>query len=205
MISGGFNQETEGIILKIHQTTNNALILKVITADYSLLTVYAPYAKNSKKRYGQLDLFDWGLFTIKENQLGLYGLHEFSAKSSFPGVRNSLDKIIVVSCVAEILEQIIPENDPSSLPSFITVKDYLLSLERLTELTEILKLTHLCLLELLVDAGIVEREELATPNGKNLIRMIMETERYLGKQLKLKFEIEKLIQELKRSQGSDLT
>lgn len=192
------NQETEGIILKIHQTTNNAFILKVITADYSLLTVYAPYAKNSKKRYGQLDLFDWGLFTVKENQQGFYGLDEFSAKSSFPGIRNSLDKIIVVSCVAEILEQVTPENDPSSLPSFITFRDYLLSLESLNELTEILKLTHLCLLDLLVDSGIVDQEELSTPNGRNLVRMMNYTEKYLGKPLRSKFEIENLIRRLKR-------
>ncbi len=192
------NQETEGIILKIHETTNNAYILKVITEDYSLLTIYAPHAKNSKKRYGQLDLFDWGIFTIKDNQQGIYRLQEFSAKSSFPAVRDSLDKIIVVSCVAEILEQTTPENDPSSLPSFKTFKEYLLSLEHLSELREILKSTHLCLVELLVDSGIIDSEQLAIPSSKNLIKLIQATEHYLGRQLRLRLEIEKLIKSLKK-------
>lgn len=193
------NQETEGIILKIHETTNNALILKVLTLDYSLLTIYAPHAKSSKKRHSQLDLFDWGLFSLKENQLGLHGLQDFSTKSSFPSLRASLDKIIVVSCVAEILEQITPENDPSSHSYFPTFKEYLVLLENLTALNEILKLTHLSLLDILSNSGTIALEEFSTPSGNNLLGLITNTEQFLGKNLKLKSEIARLIQKLKQA------
>ena len=194
------NQEIEGIILRIFETTNNGYILKILSQEFSLITAYAPFAKNSKRRYGQLDLFDWGYFTIREKTEGQFSLQEFEARSSFPKIRQSLDSIVSVSLIAEILEQLTPEGELHTDQNFQIFKNYLLGIEDLSQLSEILKKTHHCLIAILKNVGILEDDILITPTAKNFLSLIDQTENYLGKKLKLRGDVSSLIKRLKTTQ-----
>ena len=189
-------QETEGIILKLSETTNGAYVMTVITEEHALLNIYAAYAKNSKSRFGKLDLLDWGILSYSDNPRGLHNLAQFAPRSSFPGIRSSLEKIIVSSCLAEIVGKISPENDPNCPDNFLILRDLLLALEPLADLKNILKNVHQALFQLLHHSGGIDCQPFEQPSAKNLSAMIRQTETYLGQNLKSSSELQGILKTL---------
>ena len=110
-------QREKAIIINIHPSGEKNLVVKAISEESGKLVLFAAQAKNSTKRFGKIDLFDWGMIEYHSGKGNLLILDSFKSISSFPELRSNFQKIITASCFLEIIDKICPEQDPNS-PEF---------------------------------------------------------------------------------------
>lgn len=184
----------EGIIVRTYETGDSNLVLRVITKDLGKLVFFAPFAKKSTKRFGKLDIFDWGKFTFKSKDSDMLLLNSFDSISSFPKLRDTFEKLILSSFLAEVFDAYVPENDPHSTELFKVLVGSLKILENEKDLKLQLKSIHNSLFLLLRFEGVEPKKDLVTPSLNNLTSLIMLAENHAEKRFETSSEIKKILE-----------
>lgn len=192
------NNTEDGIILRTYQSGDANLVLRVITKNNGKLILFAPFAKKSTKKLGKLDILDFGSFTYEEKQNEFKVLKEFQCYTSFPQLRNSLDKIIIATFLAEVFDIFVPENDPHSQELFDLFFYKLQEIEIKKELKYDLKLLFEAIWSLLTFSGHKPKKQYIIPSYNNLKSLIELAEGYAEKKFETTKEIIIILDRLKK-------
>ncbi len=106
---------TDGIILRLVDYGENDLIVGILTSSHGKLSVFAPSARKSQKRFGAgLDLFTYiqiDMAPPRNIQSHLWRLHRIELLDPHLGLRKDLSSLATASYLAECLWNFVGEGD----------------------------------------------------------------------------------------------
>lgn len=105
--------KTLAITLKRSDYSDTSQIVSFYTLDYGRIHVLAKGSKRYKKKFTSvLDLLTYNeIVFIKRDSAKLWTLTEWELIDNFPGLRENLDKFYSASYVAELVGELMEEND----------------------------------------------------------------------------------------------
>lgn len=195
---------TKGIAVQTYLSGESSLVAIFITADYGKLKAFAPQARKSQKRFARLDTFDFGTISCEEQDKNhLHLLKEFKSLSSFPSIRESLDKLFCVSFITEVCEQLTPEADPHCRENFSILLNTLQSISECHLSKDYFKNLQNGLFNLLIATGFEINQKYQTPTLLNLTHLLHYCEEISGRKIHSKENMLKLLQEFSRKSNTE--
>lgn len=208
MKSPTFNYMThsilEGIVVRIIQSGESDLLIRVASAEIGKVTLFAKHARKSRKRFGStLDLFDHGRFETKQGKGELLVLQSFSPIGSFRHLRDSLVKLTSATAICEAFDLLIPDEAGETADLYESLILSLQAIEESTNTQTALKVCHLSLVSLLHNSGLLEISQSPPPSVKNLRKLLHVIEQTGERRLSSKEMLLGLIQDFESKRASN--
>jgi len=176
---------SKGIILKIQPYSENDLIVKILTADYGVISLIARHARKSKRRFSNPpDLFERGNFRFRRGHGNLFTLEDFSPHGAFKELRNSLAKVAAASVLCECFEQLVKEEAEEPKPLFELLERALEGIEYAEKTAHTLTVCCSTLSKLLALSGFRPAETMPHSNHQSLMKLLNAVESITERTLK---------------------
>lgn len=196
----------EGTVIRSYPSGDSDLVIRILTRELGKIAVFAARARSSGKRRGtSLEVFDTGVFTIRERRGGLASLNNFKPTQSWRDLRENLNKLGVASVICESFDILIREEQSHSAENgdlYEILNLGMTAVNEAGELKEILKAGYVTLSSLLAVTGYQDSSKVAVPSAKNLLLLIDHLERCAEKQLLSKGALQSSLAELKKNPDS---
>ncbi len=191
-----------GIILRAYPSGDSDLVLRVLTEERGKISVFARAARRSKKRFNAIpEPLDLGRFELSPARGDLYGLKSYFPQTSFPDLRNSLNKLSLASFVCESCDALLVEDD-SHKSFYEALKEHLRLIDQSPNLRETFRHAYACVEDLLGYTGYLSLEEREVPSWNQLVKKIKLIEEISEKQLLSKTILPDILKELKTEQSA---
>lgn len=185
----------KGIVVKAFPYGDADLILKVICTPGGKLSLFAKRARKSKRRFSfGIELFDYGLFEISHGPGSMSNVKNFSPQKSFMALRDNLTKLTAATTLVESFEILVNEDDNSGANLLELLISSLESIESTSEAPLILRITYLCLANLLVRIGYRDISKIQPASAQRLLTVLDEIEFYSERQLLTKTALQDVIE-----------
>ena len=189
----------KGIVVKAFPYGDADLILKVICSPGGKLSLFAKRARKSKRRFSfGVELFDYGLFEISHGSGSMANVKNFSPQKLFMALRDDLTKLTAATTLAESFEILVNEDDSSGENLLELLISSLKSIESASEASLILRITYLCLTNLLVRIGYRDISKIQPASAQRLLTVLDEIEFHSERQLLTKTALQDVIEFTKR-------
>lgn len=104
----------KGVVLKIANSSENDKILTVLTAEKGKIRVFCKGAKKVKSAFlSSTEFLSFSDFILFEGNSDLYHLNSAEAIQVFYNLRMDIDKLMVASCMAQIMNDVCQEEELS--------------------------------------------------------------------------------------------
>lgn len=194
------NLQCDGIVVQTYLSGESSLVAVFITANQGKLKAFVPQARKSQRRFSRLDVFDCGSINLELNsKTHLHILKEFKCQTSFPSLRESLDALFCAGLLAEVIENLTPEEDPNSVQNYTILFQALSQLSKSSEARELLSTLQNALFNLIIASGYEIDEKLSNPTVLNLTHLLHYSEELSHKKLRNKDNILNLIRDFKKT------
>ncbi len=171
-------------------------MLKVITRSHGKLTLFAPHARKSRKRFGStIDVLDWGVFQTARGKGPLPIMQSFTPRSSFPHLRSSFEKLALATFVCEVFDLLLPEDAVEKDEVFEGFQLCLRALDEAGDLKTALRSCYLALSGLLVASGLIRQAE--QPSANALMRLAARVEEYAQRPLQTREQLKMVLDALR--------
>lgn len=132
-------ETVSGIVLRQVDYKDNDYILKILTTNNQLFSLYAKGVKKatSKNSYG-CSLFAQSMFVYEQKDNKLPYLITATTQKIYKHIFQDYDRMICASVIANIMEEILTQENNVSYPSFNVLQQYFQALEDNADLTTIM-------------------------------------------------------------------
>jgi len=193
-------EQVYGIVLRAIPSGDSDLIVHIVSPENGRLTAVAPRMRKANQRSGvRLDGFDLGTFELKRGRSNLPTIGLFIPQSSWPEIRENLDRITATSCICESILMLLPEGSISDDGLFEITIDSIQKLCKTSEIREILAILLQSLEKILTSTGYMQ--EFSSKGGaKRLAYLLSAIEEVGESRLVTKSAVEQIINRFYREQ-----
>jgi len=192
-----------GIVIRAFPYGESDLILRILGEHSGKVSAIAKGARKSRKRFsGSFDLFDFGMFELKEGKSELYFLQKYTAHKGFNSVRSNWDKLTTASIVCEAFDMLIKEDMGDEVTVFDGLYQGLGAIDKAGSSKEVLKYCHTTLRDLLSYSGFLSAQAIA-PSAKNLLRLIKQIESFSEREMQSRKALLMLLSSLRKGQVAE--
>lgn len=192
----------DGIVIRSQAAGDADLILTVLCEIEGKRSFMAKQARKSRKRFGSsFDIFDTGRFEIKQGRGNLPLVTSYIPASSFRGLRDNLDRLMLASLLCEAFDALLLEESPGEEPFHALLIATLQALNDSGDVRGMLRSSYECIATLLELCGYLERSQLAAPSARGFIQLIQSTEQYAERKLRTKAGVIDIMKQFSRTEN----
>jgi len=110
----GFSTDSEpidAVILRMYPSAESDLLLHVLTPSRGKMTLFARSARKARKRSTPYDLFEVGIFEVRETKPNFAFIQKFTPTLQLRQIRDDLAKVSAASVLCESFDLLVPEQE----------------------------------------------------------------------------------------------
>lgn len=188
----------QAIILRAIAFKERDLILQILSNELGKISVFAPRQRSSGKQgQSRLEVFDSGKIELGPRHGELYTLKHFKPISSFPHIRDSLNKLTLGSFICEATSLILADENESDSALYHELEHALHEISSVGDLKLALRVSQAYLLSLLTHSGLVEAEKYNMASLNTLQKLIGIAEQHAEHRFQSRTGLEQVFKLLK--------
>lgn len=172
----------KGIVIQKYDSGETDLVLHVMSPSHGKVSILVKHAKRTKKSFGsRLDLFDAGVFQVRQRAAGLSVLSSFELQQSCRTLRTDIDKLILASLLCETVDLLVKEESAHDSSVYEALLLGLKALDESAGPGDSLKAAYLSLSHILAQSGISDMEKHDKASVNSFVHLLDQLEAFLEK------------------------
>ncbi len=175
----------KGIVIQKYDSGETDLVLHIMSPTQGKVSILVKHAKRTKKSFGsKVDIFDSGVFQVRQRAAGLSVLSSFEPEQSCRTIRADIDKLILASMLCESVDLLVKEESAHDSSVYEALLLGLHALDESSGPGESLKAAYLSLSHILGHSGISDMEKHDRASVNSFVHILDQLEAFLEKPLR---------------------